>query len=206
MKLNPKKFKKANCRVSWWNYANPGAYFITICTKEMEHYFGNIVDGKMQLSGAGILADVFWHEIKNHSKNIELGPFQVMPNHLHGILIIKCTDIENENFLYQHVKLDTGKDFHFVAARHALPLQNENQLQLDHDSIPRFQNQGKNTVSSIIGSYKSAVTKHANRLHIEFEWQSSFHDHIVRNENEFYRISKYIENNPLNWENDRFFK
>ncbi len=205
MKINPKKFLKANCRVSWWDYANPSAYFITICTKEMEHFFGKINEGKMQLSSAGLLADIFWHEIKNHTKNIELGPFQIMPNHLHGILIIKCTDLDKDDFKYHHVKLDTGKEFHFAAARHTLPLQNGNEYPLNHDAIPRFQNQGKNSVSSFVGSYKSAVTKHANRLQIEFGWQSRFHDHIIRNEEEFCRISKYIENNPLNWQDDRFF-
>ena len=63
-----------------------------------------------------------------------------------------------------------------------------------------------NTISTIIRSYKSAVTKHANRLGIENGWQSRFHDHIVRNDAEYQRINDYIETNPLNWEQDKFFK
>lgn len=69
----------------------------------------------------------------------------------------------------------------------------------------RFQNQGKNTVSSIVGGYKSAVTKHTNRLGLKHAWQSRFHDHIIRNDAEYQRISEYIINNPTNWKDDKFF-
>ena len=74
------------------------------------------------------------------------------------------------------------------------------------ESEKRFRNPGKNTISSIIGGYKSAVTKHAHRLGIEFEWQSRFHDHIIRNDAEYQRINDYIENNPQKWNDDKFYK
>lgn len=69
----------------------------------------------------------------------------------------------------------------------------------------RFQNQGKNSISSIIGSYKAAVTKHANRLGYEFAWQTRFHDHIIRDEKSYQRIVNYIESNVLNWKDDKFY-
>lgn len=56
----------------------------------------------------------------------------------------------------------------------------------------------------IIGSYKSAVTNHANRLGLPHQWQSLFHDHIIRNDLEYQRISNYIVNNPGNWNDDKF--
>ncbi len=59
--------------------------------------------------------------------------------------------------------------------------------------------------SSIVGGYKSAVTKHANRLELEMGWQTRFHDHVIRDEPSFVRIAQYIKNNPHNWKNDRFF-
>ena len=74
------------------------------------------------------------------------------------------------------------------------------------ESEKRFRNPGKNTISSIIGGYKSAVTKHAHRLGIKFEWQSRFHDHIIRNDAEYQRINDYIENNPQKWNDDKFYK
>ena len=63
----------------------------------------------------------------------------------------------------------------------------------------RAPNQGNNTVSSIIGSYKAAVTKHARRLGLEFEWQTRFYDRIIRNDRAYRRIQQYIIDNPKNW-------
>lgn len=62
-----------------------------------------------------------------------------------------------------------------------------------------------NSVSTIIRSYKSAVTKHANRLGFENGWQTRFYDHIIRNDAEYQRISDYIVNNPKNWGKDKFY-
>jgi REP element-mobilizing transposase RayT len=88
MKKFRNKYRIPSARAQWWDYANDGAYFITICTKGRECCFGDVVDGEMKLSHVGLLADVFWYEIKNHARNIMLDVFQVMPNHIHGILIL----------------------------------------------------------------------------------------------------------------------
>ena len=149
----------------------------------------------MVLSHAGVLADVFWHEIKNHAHNVELGEFVVMPNHIHGVLILNgMNDAHNDDVV--------------VETRHALYLpQPQRQPGTDTKTIgqQRFQNQGKNTISSIVGAYKSAVTKHANRLGYEFAWQTRFHDHIIRDAQSFENISNYILNNPLLWDKDKFY-
>jgi hypothetical protein len=65
---------------------------------------------------------------------------------------------------------------------------------------------GKNTLSSIIGSYKSAVSKQAHCMGCDFAWQPRFHDHIIRDEQEYQRIAKYIIHNPVNWKEDEFVK
>lgn len=163
------KYRSESIRLQNWDYGWDSAYFITICTQNREYYFGNIVDSFMALSSVGILANLFWFEIKNHAKNIKLGPFIVMPDHVHGVLILNGNAVET---------------------RHALSLQHSIGQQ-------RFQNQGKNTISSIIGSYKSAVTKQAHSMRIDFAWQSGFYDHIIRDEKSFNRIKKYILKNPL---------
>jgi putative transposase len=189
------KYRIASSRASWWNYSWNAAYFITICTQNRIHYFGEISNQKMHLSSVGILADVFWHEIKNHSKNIELDAFVVMPNHIHGILIIDGNEIDNSQSPINKFLSNSNSD--------NIINNQQNELTIGQQ---RFQNQGKNSVSSIIGSYKSAVTKHANRLNLENGWQTRFHDHIIRNEAEFDRIANYIENNVANWKEDKFFK
>ncbi|MEA3287873.1 MAG: transposase, partial [Candidatus Marinimicrobia bacterium] len=68
----------------------------------------------------------------------------------------------------------------------------------------RFQNQGQNSISSIVGSYKSVVTQNARKIESDFGWQSRFYDHLVKNDRSLKRIKKYIVNNPRKWEKDRF--
>ena len=133
----------------------------------------------MVLSSLGIIANILWHEIPNHSNFVSLGEFVVMPNHIHGIILIDKPDNP----------IDTG---HALYQRPITPGKN------------RFQNIGKNTISSIVGLYKSAVTRHANRLEIENGWQAGFHDHIIRNHAEYNRIENYIIKNPQNWNDDKF--
>jgi len=202
MKKFRDKYRIPSARASWWDYGNDGVYFITICTKGRECYFGEVVDAEMQLSHIGLLADVCWYEIKNHAKNIRLDAFQVMPNHIHGILILDGNERETIDPVHDDVK--TTRD---VETTHALSLQQSQQQpppQSQSQGQKRFQHQGSNTISSIIGSYKSAVTKHAHRLGFEFEWQDRFHDIIIRNEELYSRITDYINNNPAKWEEDKF--
>jgi len=192
------KYRIESTRLKTWDYGDNGAYFITICTKNREHYFGEINNGKMVLSHVGVIADILWYEIKNHAKNVELDAFIVMPNHIHGILILNDPDP-------LVMVVDTGHALYLQPS----PTQTGNPPPDPADqqtpSQKRYQNQGKNTVSSMIGSYKSAMTRHARRLGWEFEWQSRFHDHIIRDDAAFERIKNYIINNPKNWKEDKFF-
>ena len=76
-------------RYQWYDYTSTGSYFITICTKNREEYFGNIKDGKMIINEIGKIVETYRYEIPNHFEYVELGEFVVMPNHIHGIVIIK---------------------------------------------------------------------------------------------------------------------
>lgn len=241
------KYRISSARLPGWDYGWNASYFVTICTKDREKFFGEIVDGEMILSKIGIIADIMWYEIKNHAKNIELGDFIVMPNHLHGIItlneqnpeqktdpqIINDPPVETRHALSPDKTIDDSavetrhvlslqqpsqNDDRTIEIRHALSLQQPpqppqetggNDAQKNQNPTPaqqRFQNQGKNTLSSIVGGYKASVTKHANRLKLDFAWQPRFHDHIIRNEESFQTISNYIVNNPQNWSQDKFFK
>ena len=182
------KYRTTSTRLQHWDYRWDGYYFITICTKDKEDYFGEIINMEMILSSIGVIANILWYEIKNHSKNIELDAFVVMPNHIHGILILSDNEIT-------------------VETRHALSLHTYTQSQTDNLTIgrQRFQNQGKNSISSIIGAYKSAVSRHAHRLGFDFAWQSRFYDNIIRDDKTYKKIVEYVQNNPLKWEEDRFY-
>ncbi len=153
------RYRNETIRLQNWDYRWEGAYFITFCTKDRKRYFGEIIDGEMKLSSLGVIADIFWHEIKNHSKNVRLGAFVVMPDHVHGILIID--------------KNESPSSGQGMQSGQGMPCPNG-------PGASRFQNIGKNSISSLVGSYKAAVTKHARRLGFEFQWQSSFYEHIIR--------------------------
>ena len=178
------KYRIASARLQGWDYRWTSAYFITICTDDKLHYFGEIENGKMQLSPIGAIADVLWQGIKNHSKNVRLGEFVVMPNHIHGILILENDDSDTVVETFHETSLRTD-------------IKNEFMSKISPKS---------GSVSTIIRSYKSAMTGHCNRLGLRFKWQTRFHDHIIRDEKSFDSISDYIRHNPQNWGKDTFNK
>ena len=193
------KYRIASARAQWWNYGWNGAYFITICTQNREHFFGEIVGGKINLSNTGVIADIFWHEIPTHAPFVKLGDFMVMPNHIHGILILDKPDRGN----------GTDAD---VETLHATSLRKQRQPQSPDPDHPSAKNEQMaaispkpNTISTIIRSYKSAVSKHATRLNLPNGWQTRYHDHIIRDDAEYQRISDYIIQNPSRWQDDKFY-
>jgi putative transposase len=88
MTLFHNKYRIESFRLNTWDYTTAATYFITICTNKRLHYFGEIENGKLIYTPVGAIADVLWHEIKIHVPNVELDKFIVMPNHIHGILIL----------------------------------------------------------------------------------------------------------------------
>lgn len=159
----------------------------------------------------GIIADILWHEIKNHAL-VELDAFVVMPNHAHGILILNGSDIsvivETLHATSPHAgqtmqpveTIDSMKTIDSIETLHATSLQPPpppRNVQMANIS-PK-----PNSLSTIIRSYKSAVTKHAHRLGFDFAWQSRFWDHIIRNDDKYSRIKTYIETTPEHLSDDR---
>lgn len=183
------KYRIPSARAQWWDYGWNGAYFITICTAHREHFFGKIVDDKMNLSSVGVMADMLWHEIPSHTRFIELGDFVVMPNHIHGILIIDKPEIVPTTAA-------AVETLHATSLQPTLPTKNEQMAKISPKA---------DSVSVVLRSYKSAVTKHANRLGFQNGWQTRFHDHIIRDDAEYQRIADYIANNPGNWRDDKFY-
>jgi len=186
------KYRILSGRLSNWDYSSSGEYFITACTAARKHYFGEVVNDEMQLSPIGEKARECWLDIPNHFQFVSLDAFTVMPNHAHGIIIID-----------KPPGYRTGVDHSTVVETgHALSLQSETETSFQ---CLRFRNQGKNTISAMVGSFKSAVTKWCNENNLPFAWQVRFHDHIIRDRDEFYRIRNYIIHNPANWKDDDLF-
>ena len=182
------KYRIPSARLQNWDYRWNGIYFITICTEGRENYFGELSNGVMELSEIGIFAQQYWYKIADHFTFAFLDSFVVMPNHIHGILILD----KNEGMDDPHDFTD-NQDFN-SEVNQIIPGQQ------------RFRNQGKNSVSSVMGSYKSAVTKQAHQINSCFGWQARFYDHIVQSDREFKMIQQYIDDNPANWGKDKYFE
>ena len=184
------KYRIESARKPGWDYRNPGAYFITICTHNRQHFFGECGDGKMTLTTTGAIVQGFWFEIPKHFGHVQLGEFVVMPNHVHGVLILgKMESNDDAETRHCHVS--------------AINTTNKRNAPDFYKKItPK-----SGSVSVIVGSFKSVCTKHIRRAFpdLNFRWQERFHDHIIRDEKSFERISNYIINNPKNWKEDKFF-
>ncbi|HEY0261992.1 MAG TPA: transposase [Chitinophagales bacterium] len=201
MTFNPNTYHRKSIRLKEYDYSQEGAYFVTICTKDRECLFGKIENEKIILSPVGVIADILWYEIKSHFPNVELGEFVVMPNHIHGVIIITENQNTNRNVGALHATPNPNND-NQSRALHATPLQNSVS---DKNEYMSSISPKSGTLSSIIRSYKSAVSKHAHRLEFYFEWQRNYHEHIIRNEQSFQKISEYIMNNPARWADDKFY-
>jgi hypothetical protein len=90
MKYNPEKHHRRSIRLKGYDYTSSGAYFITICTHQRECLFGEIVDGGMRLNAIGFAIQAYWQRLPLHFA-VGLDAFIVMPNHIHGILILTDT-------------------------------------------------------------------------------------------------------------------
>ncbi len=183
------KYRIESTRLKGYDYSSNGAYFVTICVLNHKCAFGNIKDGKVNLSALGKSAEECWLAIPEHFPFVELDKFVVMPNHIHGIIVIlkpDFYDVETQNLASVPVT-NHHTETQNVASLHG-----------------RFGPQSQN-LASIIRGFKIGVTKFAGNNNIPFKWQPRFHDHIIRNENEFANIQLYIMHNPLNWESDDYF-
>ncbi|MDE5424139.1 hypothetical protein L3073_18145 [Ancylomarina sp. DW003] len=186
------KYRISSARLQNWDYGNNAAYFVTICTQNREHYFGDITNGIMQLSEIGDMANKYWLEIPDHFPFVKLEEFVVMPNHVHGIIIINKPDDGKSNDEQSPVLNNNSqcRDTKFCVST-------------DTTYKNKFGPQSKN-LASIIRGFKIGVTKNARKIHADFAWQSRFHDHIIRNDKSLHRIRDYINNNPSTWTDDTF--
>src|SRR5919109_4323497 len=107
MGLYKDKYRIETTRLKEWDYSSNGYYFVTICTKDRECVFGNIIDGKMELLEIGEIAKQYWLEIPKHFQNVKLDKFVIMPNHVHAIVIIE--NDKNKN-CRDSINKQRGKD------------------------------------------------------------------------------------------------
>ena len=213
------KYRIPSARAAWHNY-NGGMYFITICTKNREHYFGEIVydennEAKMNYTELGKIAIECWESIPQHFPHVEAPLWVVMPNHIHGIIIINAATVETQNFASQsNTPIVETQNFasqsttpivetqNFASQSNTPTVETQNFASLPPNDGNRFGPQSKN-LASVVRGFKIGVTKYARERGIDFAWQTRYHDHIVRNWDEMNKIADYIENNPARWAIDQ---
>jgi REP element-mobilizing transposase RayT len=189
MTYDSKIHHRRSIRLKNYDYSRAGAYFITICTHNRECLFGQIADGEMVLNNAGRIVSGEWRNTPVLRDNIELDEFFVMPNHIHGILMINqpCGGV--------------------------LPYAPTNEQSLpDSGVLPyaptKFQSPSK-TIGAIIRGYKSSVTKQINIIRGQPGvpvWQRNYYERVIRDEKELNYIREYIMNNPSKWDEDNLFQ
>ncbi|MFO7445523.1 MAG: transposase [Ignavibacteriaceae bacterium] len=199
-----KKYKQY--RLPGYNYSEEGRYFVTICTKNRKEDFGKVISGKMVLSSLGQIADQKWKELPQIFKNISLDEHIIMPDHVHGIVIIKARNTpqriptDQPDISRKTPRRVPTEQPEIISKKTPRRVPTERQINYNSNLHPLI----KGSVSSIINHFKGAVTKWCNNNgHKYFKWQTRFHDRIIRNDIEFYFAQEYIINNPLNYDRDK---
>lgn len=173
--FNPKIHHRKSIRLREYDYTNPNWYYVTVCTYKRENIFGKVEKDKMVLNEYGKIVEECWKAIPNHFEHVSLDYFVIMPNHIHGIIIIERRDTA--------CCVPTMED-------------------------RKFREMNPGSLSVIVRSFKSAVTKGTNELRKDKSapiWQKNYYEHIIRNEMDLFYIRRYIELNPLKWELDEYY-
>jgi putative transposase len=172
---------RRSIRLKGYDYSKADAYFITICTNDRKNMFGEITGGKIMLNEYGKIINSCWIEIPEHFPNVELDEYIIMPNHVHGIVVI-TNDNPVGAGLTPALKIINNRATARVAP----------------------------TIGDIIGAFKSIVANECLKLfkmdnrRMDKFWQRNYYEHIIRDNDELIRIREYIINNPAKWGEDKY--
>lgn len=179
----PLRYRK-HTRLAEHDYLQ-GAYFVTICTYSREQVFGRIIgtgtDVRMELTDAGRIVDECWRAIPDHFPHAHLDEMQIMPDHLHAIIVLNGTFVQG-----------TESATRWVATTGAV-----------EGSRRSGKGPARGSLGAIIGAFKSETTRRVNRLNGtpgRSLWQPNFHDRVIRElPGDMGRVAQYIAENPRKW-------
>jgi putative transposase len=163
---------RQSIRLQGYDYSRFGAYYITICARDRQCLFGNVVDRHMQLNQAGLIICSVWDDLPRFYDGIELDAFVVMPNHVHGVVVI-------------NQPVGTIHD----SPSHAVPVAQRCRMLLAK-LIGRFKMVSAKQINALRGSSGQPL------------WQRNYYEHVIRDDGSLNRIRQYISDNPAQWEFD----
>jgi REP element-mobilizing transposase RayT len=181
MPTSPDRHHRRSIRLAGYDYSRPGAYFVTICTEDRECLFGEIIAGEMRLNDAGAIALAVWNDLPMHYAHVQLERFVIMPNHVHGIIIltddVAVVGAGLKPAPTQSVPTDAATT---GVRRHGLP-----------EIVRAFKTFSARRINELRGTPGVPV------------WQRNYYEHVVRTAESLERIRAYIETNPERWAWDR---
>lgn len=194
------KYRVASNRWQFWDYSAPAHYFITICIAGRQCILGNVLNKKMRLSEYGRIVENEFQKIPQYHKRVVLDEWVVMPNHIHCIITLGDYDFDNGVSLFDNNNVAKIHEFSLLPS---FPLQNPT-----IEQIKQYRKQRrKMIIPKLVGKFQMQTSKQMNILRNTpgvKNWQSNYHDHVIRNDDSYKRIRHYILINPQKWGEDTF--
>jgi putative transposase len=178
MHFDPERHHRRSIRLSGYDYTQAGAYFVTICTHQRQHLLAHIDATGRVLSHIGRLVARCWLAIPRHFPNAILDAWVIMPDHLHGIIVLQQSGDSTRN------------------AEPAVIVPSKRPNGTVSGSLP-----------AVIQNFKAISTRKINRLTCTAGtplWQRNYYEHIIRDEHDLCRIRQYIEANPSRWASESY--
>ena len=196
--MNNNLHHRRSIRLKGYDYAQAGMYFITICCGDRVCRFGHIEHDEMVLNENGKIAHDQWIALTERFQNCELDAFQIMPNHMHGIIVLKTAVTTRP----------VGATLAVAPTNVAVAPTNVAVAPTNVAVAPTNVAVARTTISDIIGAYKSLVANECLKIFKSKNeimgalWQRDYYEHIIRDDGAYQRITHYIENNSRNWNAD----
>ena len=194
--------QRRSVRLKGFDYSKSSAYFLTICTRDKKQLLGKVAGDRMMPNATGNIVNDCWVEIPNHFPDVELAAHVVMPNHVHGIIVLRANPGSKAKSINRTSVSIDGESVAKVErrAQHAVPLR---------PGTAGSQGRGRNfvtlhagSIAAIVRSFKSASTSRIRQTardpHFNI-WQRGYYEHVIRDEDDFRNTFEYIRTNPARW-------
>ncbi len=218
MPYDPDKHHRRSIRLPGYDYRQAGGYFVTICVQDDGCLFGKVEAGRMHLNRMGRIVQQQWHRLPRHFPHVLLDAFVVMPNHLHGIIVIGARGNDNRGRRGEAFAPDRSDGFEegtpqsrgvsSGSAANASPLQQHQPPSPPQQPPPSPTGTEPGSLGAVVQNFKSVSTRRVNRVRKTpgaSLWQRNYWEHVIRRRRDLERIRRYIHENPARWGRDRYY-